>query len=152
MAKLGNGVMTMAQILLVDPNGLTAEHAMQVMIADGHVCGSVASAEEAMRVIVRRRPDILLLEDMLPGARGISLLRNLRLSSSYHDLPVIMLTAAYSFKDEKTALEFGAQDYILKPFTPSMLQFRVRQILETRGSHGKNRPGSATSGLGTLPA
>ena len=136
----------MAQILLVDANGLAAEHATQVMIAAGHTCGWVPSAEEAMRVITRTPPDLLLLEDMLPGQRGIGLLADLRGSHRFHDMPVIMLTTAYEFSEEQLARRIGAQDYIHKPFNPSMLQFRVRRVLEmkrTRVRHESRRTQSS---------
>lgn len=140
----------MARILLVDPNGLTAEHATQVLMAAGHSCGWVTSAEEAMRVIEHHRPDVLLLEDMLPGESGTGLLRSLKQSHRFHDLPVIMLTTTQDIGEEKAAFQFGAQDYIRKPFDPSMLQFRVRQVLDARPGDGRAR--SAETGLNTQQA
>ena len=129
----------MAQILLVDESGLAAEHATQVMIAAGHTCGWVPSAEEAMRVITRHPPDLLLLEEMLPGQSGIDLLADLRDSHRFRDMPVIMLTTSYDFGEEQLARRIGAQDYIHKPFNPSMLQFRVRRVLEMRPPHLRDR-------------
>lgn len=119
----------MAQILIVDADELSAQHAARVMMADGHTCGCVTSAAEAMAVIVRRRPDLVLLEDRLPGENGISLLRRLRENRRSQNLAVIMLTSALGFREEQAAYNSGVQDYICKPFNPSMLQFRVRQIL-----------------------
>ncbi|WP_161981466.1 response regulator [Aurantiacibacter suaedae] len=142
----------MAQILLVDASGLAAEHATQVMIAAGHSCGWVPSAEEAMRILNRHRPDLLLLEDRLPGQSGIGLLTDLRDSRAFRDLPVIMLTTTYEFRAEQMARRIGAQDYIHKPFTPSMLQFRVRRVLEMHRTHPRYRSGAGRPEFGAIPA
>lgn len=130
----------MAHILVVDADELAAEHAAQVMMDAGHACGWVSSSDEAWKVINRRRPDVLLLEDKLAGESGTTLLRKLRQSPKFYDLPVIMLTATLGFKEEQIAYYNGAQHYVRKPYSPAMLQFRVRQLLETRRNYGRHSP------------
>ena len=122
----------MAHILVVDDDELVAERAAQVLIDAGHACGWLRDAESAFKVISRRRPDLLLLDENLPGQSGTDLLRRLRNSSQFYDLPVIMLSASLGFKEEQIALFNGAQDYIRKPFGERALVFRVKLLVESR--------------------
>jgi len=126
--------MKMAHVLVVDDDDIVAERAAQVLIDAGHACGWVRDAESAMKVITRRRPDLLLLDEGLPGESGTSFLRRLRNSSQFYDLPVIMLTGVAGFKEEQIAFYNGAQDYIRKPFGERSLAFRVRNLVEARRS------------------
>lgn len=125
----------MGHILIVDDDDIVAEHASNVLMDAGHGCGWVTDAKAAMAVIGRRRPDLVLLDQNLPGENGTVLLRRLRNSPRFYDLPVIMLTGAMGFKEEQIALYNGAQDYIRKPFGSKMLVFRVNQILKARSGH-----------------
>ena len=83
----------MARILIADDDELVAELASEVLIDAGHACGWVTSAEEAFTCIKRKRPEILLLDHAMPGETGLTLLRRLRRSERFYDLPVIMFTA-----------------------------------------------------------
>ena len=139
----------MAHILVVDDDAIVAERAAQVLIDAGHACGWVGDAETAMSVIQRRRPDLILLDDQLPGESGTQFLRRLRQSPKYYDLPVIMLTGVLGFKEEQIAYYNGAQDYIRKPFSEQMLQFRVKQLLDQRHGYGRHRTLAET--VGVLP-
>lgn len=87
----------------------------------------------AMDVLMQRlRPDIVILDLMLPGEDGLSICRRLRQSD---DLPILMLTAKSDEIDRVVGLEMGADDYLAKPFGPRELLARVRAILRrTRGS------------------
>ena len=123
----------MAHVLIVDDDELIAELASQVLIDAGHACGWVTSAEDAWRLIQRKRPDIILLDQDMPGMSGVTMLRNLRQSSVFYDLPVIMFTAMKGEQDESQAIYAGAQDYIRKPFEPRSLNSRVQRVLAKRG-------------------
>lgn len=124
----------MARILIADDDELIAELASEALIDVGHACGWVTSAEEAWEVAVKRRPDILLLDQGLPGMPGVTLLRKLRGSPQLYDLPVVMFTAMRGVEDETRSIYAGAQDYIRKPFDPSALVTRVARVLAKRGS------------------
>lgn len=126
----------MARILIADDDELIAELATEVLIDVGHACGWVTSAEEAWEVAHKRRPDILLLDQDLPGMSGVTLLRKLRGSPQFYDLPVAMFTAMRGTDDEAQAIYAGAQDYIRKPFDPAALVSRVGRVLAKRA----NRP------------
>ncbi|MEO0700075.1 MAG: response regulator, partial [Pseudomonadota bacterium] len=122
----------MARILIADDDELIAELASQVLIDVGHACGWVTSGEDAWEIAHKRRPDMLLLDQDLPGMSGVTLLRKFRGSPQFYDLPVVMFTAMRGSEDEAQAIYAGAQDYIRKPFDPASLVSRVARILAKR--------------------
>jgi two-component system, OmpR family, phosphate regulon response regulator PhoB len=126
----------MARILIADDDELIAELASEVLIDAGYPCGWVTSAEAAWRCVQRKRPDILLLDQQMPGESGMTLLRRLRRSPVLYDLPVIMFTAMRGEQDQLQAIYAGAQDFLSKPFDPADLVMRVKRLLRRRG----NRP------------
>ncbi|MEM8727048.1 MAG: response regulator [Pseudomonadota bacterium] len=124
----------MAFILIADDDELVAEMASEVLIDAGHACGWVTSGEEAWGLLRKRRPDLLMLDQNMPGMSGVTMLRKLRGSSVYYDLPVIMFTAMSGHDDEQQAIYAGAQDFIRKPFVPERLVSRVARVLDTRNA------------------
>jgi len=95
-----------------------------------------AQAESLLRM---RRPDLILLDWMLPEESGIELLRRLRRDPERRDLPVIMLTAMAGEEQKVKGLEVGADDYITKPFSPPELIARIRAVL--RRASGSDQAG-----------
>lgn len=89
-------------------------------------------AEGARQILSDIRPDVLLLDWVLPGMSGFQLLRNMRSDSRWRDMPVIMLTARSDEVDMISALEVGADDYIVKPFSPRELVARVKAVIRRR--------------------
>ena len=94
----------MTRILIADDDELIAELTSEVLIDAGHACGWVTTAEDAWRCVHRKRPDILLLDQSMPGESGMTLLRRLRGSAQFYDLPVIMFTAMNGEQDELQAI------------------------------------------------
>lgn len=139
----------MARILIADDDELIAELASEVLIDAGHACGWVTSAVAAWECVRRKRPDILLLDQTMPGESGLTLLRRLRRSPALYDLPVIMFTAMNGEQDEAQAIYAGAQDFLSKPFDPADLVLRVNRLIQQRG----NRPRHVdlTSALAAAP-
>lgn len=129
----------MALILIADDDELIAELASDVLIDSGHACGWVTSGEECWELLKKRRPDILLLDQDMPGISGVSLLRKLRQSEDFYDLPVIMFTAMTGEQDENQAIYAGAQDYIRKPFDPRRLTSRIQRVLSQRQNRPRHR-------------
>jgi DNA-binding response OmpR family regulator len=123
----------MARILIADDDELIAELASEVLIDAGHACGWVTSADAAWRCVQRKRPDVLLLDQAMPGESGMTLLRRLRRSPALYDLPVIMFTAMNGVQDEVQAIYAGAQDFISKPFEPATLVGRIERLIKLRG-------------------
>ncbi len=124
--------MAMAHILIADDDELIAELASQVLIDAGHGCGWVTNGEDAWEVIGKRRPDVLLLDQNMPGMSGVTLLRKLRGSAKFYDLPVVMFTAMSGVEDEAQAIYAGAQDFVRKPFDPRTLTGRIQRVLSQR--------------------
>ena len=84
----------------------------------------------------QRKPDLVLLDLMLPGIDGLSVCRELKQADSTRGIPVIMVTAKGEESDVVSGLELGADDYVVKPFSPRELVARVRAVLR-RGSKGE---------------
>lgn len=129
----------MAFILIADDDELIAELASQVLIDAGHACGWVTSGEDCWTLLQRRRPDVLLLDQDMPGISGLSLLRKIRQSPRFYDLPVLMFTAMSGAQDEAQATYAGAQGYIRKPFDPRGLTGRVQRILAKRQDQPRHK-------------
>ena len=89
---------------------------------------------EAHAIIVDRRPDIVLLDWMLPGGSGIELLRRLKRDKVTEEIPVIMLTAKTAEDNLIQGLDVGADDYITKPVAPRELIARIRALLRRSGA------------------
>lgn len=98
-------------------------------------CRGFATPSEFWCAIENKKPDLLLLDVMLPEEDGISVLKKLRASSATRDLPVIMLTAKGTEYDKVIGLDSGADDYIAKPFGMMELVSRIKAVL--RRSSGK---------------
>ncbi|MBN2231375.1 MAG: response regulator transcription factor [Deltaproteobacteria bacterium] len=110
------------------------------------------NGEEAMRHIKRKLPDLILLDLMLPGIDGYQLCRQLKNDPRTAATPIIMLTARGEEADRIIGLELGADDYVVKPFSPRELLLRTRAILRRAGesereakppNHGWQRHGLA---------
>ena len=102
---------------------------------------AVEAAEDGStmdRVLARLRPDLLILDLMLPGEDGLAICRRLRAS---HSVPILMLTAKHEEIDRVVGLEMGADDYLVKPFGPRELLARVRALLR-RAQAPAPRPAS----------
>lgn len=106
------------------------------------LAGSGAEALEALR---RAKPDLLVLDLMLPDLSGTEVCRRVRSDSRLSDLPVIMLTAKSSEIDRVVGFELGADDYVTKPFSPRELVLRAQAVLRRRGS-GESDPELLESG------
>ncbi|MGB3806032.1 MAG: response regulator [Erythrobacter sp.] len=122
----------MAHILIADDDDLVAELASQILIDAGHACGWVTSGEAAFDLLKRKRPDVLLLDQDMPGMSGFSLLRQLRQSPVFYDLPVVMFTVMRGAEDESQAIYAGAQDFVRKPLDPGVLLHKVGLVLAKR--------------------
>lgn len=94
---------------------------------------SAVTGPEGLAELQRERPDLLILDLMLPEISGFDLCRRLRRDSQYQNLPVIMLTARSEEADVIAGIELGADDYITKPFSPRELVARVGAVLRRAG-------------------
>ncbi len=94
---------------------------------NGYRVLEASTGEEALEIIWSERPDLVILDLMLPGIDGFEVCRRLR--KNFADMAVIMLTARGQDTDKVLGLELGADDYVVKPFNPSELVARVRALL-----------------------
>jgi CheY-like chemotaxis protein len=85
---------------------------------------------EALEVARRVRPDLILLDMMMPGRNGLEVLAELRTDASFASTPVIMLTASAQQTDRSAAFEQGATQFLAKPFSPNALVVLVEETLE----------------------
>jgi two-component system, OmpR family, phosphate regulon response regulator PhoB len=90
------------------------------------------SAEQAEALLHQSLPDVVIIDWMLPGISGLALTRKLRADSRTRSLPIIMVTARGEEPDRVSGLEGGADDYIVKPFSPKELIARVQAVLRRR--------------------
>lgn len=86
-------------------------------------------AAAARRAIAEQPPDLILLDWMLPGVSGLEFARELKADAATRDLPIIMVTARVEEEDRVRGLDFGCDDYVTKPFSPSELVARIRAVL-----------------------
>ena len=124
--------MNSSEILIVED-----EPAIQELIAvnlehAGHRVQRAASAAEAEAIIRDVRPDLILLDWMLPDLSGTAFARRLRADARMKDVPIIMLTARAQESDKVEGLESGADDYVTKPFSPKELLARIKAVLRRR--------------------
>jgi two-component system phosphate regulon response regulator PhoB len=105
---------------------------------------TAADAQQALVQISEQRPDIILLDWMMPGISGIELTRRLRRDAFTEDIPIIMLTAKVTEDDKVAGLEAGTDDYVIKPFSPRELLARIRAVL--RRSSAANDQGQLVVG------
>lgn len=104
---------------------------------------SVDSGEAALELLTRTRPDIVLLDYMMPNMNGIEVLRRLRADPATVDLPVIMVTARAENQATVEALEAGADDYVTKPIDFSVLRARIDSHLQKQGNASALRMSNA---------
>ena len=96
---------------------------------EGFAVDEAADGEEALLHIAERRPDVVLLDWMLPLVSGLEVCRQIRRVPATRSLPVVMLTAKGEESDRIRGLDSGADDYVVKPFSPSELVARLRAVI-----------------------
>ena len=110
----------------MDDDVKTVELVKLYLKRDGYKVITAYNGVEALRLARESRPDLIVLDLMLPGLDGLQVCRTLRDES---DVPIIMLTAMTTEDDRLTGLDLGADDYVTKPFSPRELAARVRAVL-----------------------
>jgi|JI10StandDraft_1071094.scaffolds.fasta_scaffold120647_2 two-component system phosphate regulon response regulator PhoB len=123
---------TMASILVIEDEPDAAELLAFNLRAAGHEVTLVDDGGRGLRVAQTTRPDLILLDRMLPTMSGIEICRALRGDAVTQDLPIIMLTARAAESDRVKGFECGADDYVTKPFSMRELMLRVQSLLKRR--------------------
>lgn len=132
------------RILIADDDPLLRALVEHKLSAAGHQVFAAEDGAAAMNEIATRRPDLVVLDAMMPVLDGFEVLRRLKADPATAALPVIMLTALKREQDVVGALELGAADYLVKPFIPDELVARIRRFLPTGPSHENSGSGGGS--------
>ena len=121
--------MTGRKILIVDDESAIRDMLRVALEMAEYDCIEASNAQDAHALIVDEKPDLILLDWMMPGTSGIELARRLKRDEVTADIPIIMLTAKGEEDNKIQGLEVGADDYITKPFSPRELVARLKAVL-----------------------
>jgi DNA-binding response OmpR family regulator len=133
-----------AFVLIVDANQAHATRASDVLTAAGHACGWVTDAEQALTLLRWRVPELVLLDQAIPGADGGNLPQRLRRTAGAIDLPIILLTSDASAACVGTG-DNAVLDDIRKPFDPGFLAWRVDHALDAHTRDTEAEPPGDTA-------
>ncbi len=120
------------KILVVDDTPPMVELLRCALSDAGYATGCAASGEEALRKVRRSRPDLIVLDLVLPGISGFSVLEELRADSATSWIPIVVITGMPGAIPRMAGLEMGADAYFNKPFDVSQLVSRVKDLLDHR--------------------
>lgn len=115
-------------VLVVEDDPKMADLIRLYLERDHHQVVVSHNGQEAVEIARQRRPDLIVLDLMLPGLDGLDVCRTLR-AESRHEVAIIMLTARSTEEDKLIGLNLGADDYVAKPFSPRELVARARAVL-----------------------
>jgi phosphate regulon transcriptional regulator PhoB len=135
-----------SRVLIVEDEPDIRELVVHHLKREGYQVSAAAGGEEALRQVRAAPPDLVLLDLMMPAMDGLEVCRRLRQDPATAALPIVMLTAKGDEVDRVLGLEIGADDYIVKPFSPKELVARVKAVLR----RSRPAPGMAPITLGTL--
>jgi len=121
--------MSARRVLVVEDDGAIRQMVAFNLSRAGFEVNEAEDCATARRLIADTRPDLLLVDWMLPDSSGLELTRALRRDGAHRDMPIIMLTARAEERDKVQGLEGGADDYITKPFSARELVARVQALL-----------------------
>jgi DNA-binding response OmpR family regulator len=127
----------MANVLVVDDDPKIRELLRLYVEREGHRTAFAADGAQALKVARQQRPDLVLLDVMLPGLDGFEICRLLREEA---DMPIVLLTARSGESDKVVGLDLGADDYIVKPFSPRELMARIRAQLRRHRRTAEDEP------------
>jgi DNA-binding response OmpR family regulator len=135
--------MTGSKVLVVDDDLTVRDVVRRYLELAGHQVALADNGEDALAWIAEHRPDLVVLDLMLPGIDGLEVCRRLRQTSA---VPVVMLTALGEEENRIAGLQLGADDYVTKPFSPRELALRVSSVLRRSGAETAPPFGEVTDG------
>jgi two-component system phosphate regulon response regulator PhoB len=119
----------MSKILIIEDESDISELIALHLTREGHEAQCVANGLQAQPAAIEQKPDLIVLDMMLPGLDGGQVFKRLRADTRTTHIPVIILTAKGQVTDKIAGLELGADDYLTKPFSPRELHLRISAIL-----------------------
>ena len=127
-------------ILLIEDEPSIADNVIYALEAEGYAATWEAEGQQGLEIVLKKNIDLVILDVGLPDISGFEVCKEIRKTS---DIPIIFLTARADEIDRVVGLEIGADDYVVKPFSPRELVARVKVILR-RGRADKNKKATAT--------
>lgn len=128
--------MTGARVLVADDDEVLRRLVTHVLTREGYQVIGAGNGEEVLDQVKSRRPDAIILDAMMPGIDGLEVLHMLRQGEATKDIPVIMLSARSQERDVVRGFDFGANDYLGKPFKPGELLVRLKRLLGAASTPG----------------
>jgi len=123
-----------AKTILIVDDLFTVRQPVRILLErQGYVVKEAGDGHEALQKIAESRPDLVLLDLMMPVMSGIEVLEHIKTDVTLQDIPIVLLTAVAAEWQMSKYIEMGATDYVLKPFTSAALLERVRRIFAKDG-------------------
>jgi DNA-binding response OmpR family regulator len=135
-----------ANILVVDDEKDIAELLQHVLVAEGFRVAVAYDGKSALDTVLRERPDLVILDLMLPEMSGLDVLKALRGNDATRMIPVMLLTARRDEIDRLLGFELGADDYVTKPFSPREVLLRTRALLKRAAQGTTPKSGTLRAG------
>lgn len=127
----------MATVLVVDDDRKLLDMLRRTLAYEGYHVVTAADGHEALTQVQAQRPDVIVLDWLMPELDGIEVAQRLREAD---DTPILMLTARDAVEDRVEGLDSGADDYLVKPFAPAELLARIRALLRRSEATDKDKP------------
>ena len=128
------GLMSQAKILIIEDEAAIRDMLKFTLMASNYDVSEAVNAEEGWKLALDITPDIILLDWMMPGTSGVELAKRLRQNDKTASIPIIMLTARGEEEDQVQGFDAGADDYVVKPFSPRALVARIKANLRRQHS------------------
>ncbi|TLN16696.1 response regulator, partial [bacterium] len=140
----------MDRVLVVDDNTENAELLAESLTLMDYEVEIAGDGFEALRKIEAKKPDLVVLDVMMPKMDGFEVCHVLKTNPSTRSMPVILLTAKKDTPDKVKGLEIGADDYMTKPFNPKELAARIRMLIKRRVSEERHAAEEKMGALGLM--
>ncbi len=123
------------KILIVEDDLTTIKIISHLLVLNNFSVDFSQDAEEGLRKVFKGKPNLILLDIMLPGMDGFQFLTKLKATKETSHIPIIILSSLAGERDVLKGLEKGASDYVLKPFSPQVLLFKIKKTLVLNNEH-----------------
>jgi twitching motility two-component system response regulator PilH len=120
--------MTIQKVLIVDDSKTETMFLTDILQKNGYVVSSAENAEEAFKRLEEQKPDLILMDVVMPGQNGFQLTRAINRTPEYADIPIVMCTSKNQETDRVWGIRQGARDYITKPVDSSELFAKIKAL------------------------
>ncbi|MDT9001179.1 response regulator [Paucibacter sp. APW11] len=120
--------MTIHKILLVDDSKTELHHLSEMLTKRGYTVRTAENGEEAMKRLEEEKPDLILMDVVMPGQNGFQLTRSITRDERFSDVPVIMCTSKNQETDKVWGMRQGARDYVVKPVKAEELLAKIKAL------------------------